>query len=243
MDASYSESHNFSELHYAGFRAAFLTTLDCLLRDGLTNDFPATDEPAQNGIAEENAVEADEKYHGCGFLDRIPLLSSTAPQVQLECLFRVWHRWNAPSPRFPGIMDQCVIHAAMEWLALLSQHDQHGLLKLVWQGPRPISTSRDCWLYAKIRSLQVLQTTRSGELSSSSRLSHGTAAAKPPFHDTCLFAGSGIMPDDQEFDELLQIVGRWRIRRETISGLDNLLTSDEQSVLAEFLEQHPGLFE
>lgn len=243
MDASYSESHSYSELHYAGFRAAFLTTLDCLLRDGLTNDFPVDDEPEHSDIARENAAEADEQYQGCGFLDRIPLLSSTAPQVQLECLFRVWHHWNAPSPRFPGILDQCVIHAAMEWLALLSQHDQNGLLKMVWQGPGTISTTRDCWLYAKIRSLQVLQSTAFEDTSSRSGRSAGPADVKPPFHDSCLFGGSGIVPDDQEFDELLQIVGRWRIRREVLSGLGGLITADEQSVLMEFLEQHPGLFE
>ena len=58
------------EMLYAAFRAAFVLTLDCMLRESLDRQ--------------------QMRRQASGFLDVYPVLQGTAPQIQLECLLQTW---------------------------------------------------------------------------------------------------------------------------------------------------------
>lgn len=220
MDASNIESSSVCEVQYAAFRAGFLTTLDCLLGQDLD------DSPADS--------------MSCGFLDRIPLLSSTAPQVQLQCLFQAWHRLNSTEVSFSLPIDRCVTHAAMELLAQLSLSDDQMRLKLIWRGPRALQTKADFWLYSKIRAIQVAQTPDGGSHEANPLQRLGSDRL---FRAASAFAGTIYPSIHCEIDELIRTVGLWRVRPEMLEQADGLLTSNEKGVLREYFEEHPGLFE
>lgn len=219
MDSSFSVTLARCDIHYAALRGAFLTTLDCLLRDSLGH----------------SSRHADSS----GFLDRIPLLAATAPQVQLECLLRTWQRLCEGQPQFPALIDQCVLHAALELLLQVVREDNQRLLRMIWNGPRQLETAADAWLHSKICSVQLL--TAPGSVLS--------LPCQPP-----TTAGDQLLQkisrnvqlvtarQEQPADELFEILGQWRISREVLANLDDLLTQAEQGVLEVFFEEHPSLF-
>ncbi len=217
MDSSFSHAVSRCELHYAAFRAAFLTTLDCLLRDSL--------EPSKS---------VDDS---CGFLDRIPFLSSTAPQIQLECLFRTWHR---PADQLPTLIDQCVIYAATEMLAELCKAENQPLLAMIWQGPRTLQTAPDMWLLSKIRAFQVMFPTVAA-IALPCRFTEVRTEQRMQAMTSC------DMTEDRSYERdmegLIRLLGRWRMNREVLVNTGDLLTSEEQDILRAFFEEHPRLFE
>ena len=54
-------------------------------------------------------------------------------------------------------------------------------------------------------------------------------------------AGDTVSDTDSAREELMELVGRWRMRREQILAGAGLLTSEEIEILREFFEEHPGL--
>ena len=100
-DKNSEESHSDPcQITCAAFRAAFVTTLDCLLRYAL--------DPS---AADERPV---------GIFDCFPMLNAVAPQIQLECLLRTWSRRNRELPDSADVLDDCVLYAACESLARIS---------------------------------------------------------------------------------------------------------------------------
>lgn len=219
MNSISSSAPSRCEIHYAAFRAAFLTTLDCLLRDSLD----------QTDSAEPMA----------GFLDRIPLLSATATQVQLESLFRAWHRLADQTLTGPSLIDQCVVHAAVELLSQLAEKDDQRVLRQVWRGPRALKTSADSWLSSKIRCVQLMTAT-AGVTALPCQLH--SPVADQVFRQTAHVMQQTGGLSERAADELFPIVGQWRIDREVLANLDELLTPEEQGLLMAFFEEHPSLF-
>lgn len=201
------------DLLYGSFRAAFIYTLDCLL------------------LAELSPESCDENF--CGFLDRIPLLSRTAPQVQLECLLSTWKLVQERNGIAESILDQCVCHAALEELASVSLTDDRSVLKSVWNGPRQIETEPDHWLHSKIRCLQI---------------SHPESYLPPGCDQMNRIAACDLL-QGSEFEadlagnnaELLETVGRWTVNREVLINSAGLLNDNEQNIIRAFFEEHPRL--
>lgn len=122
-------------LCYASLRAAFLLTLDELLRYSLA---PGRDDT--------RSVDLMHFY---------PPLRGMAPQVQLECILRTWQRFRISTVDFPSPLDSRILHASNELLASLAADGRNPMLRVVFEGPRDIQSVNDHWLVARIRCLQI----------------------------------------------------------------------------------------
>lgn len=200
------------EMHYAAFRAAFVLTLDCMLREALDRENSA----ARPG----------------GFLDIYPVLLGTAPQIQLECLLKTWDHMQREETQLTQF-DQGVINAAFEALAKMGEMMTRPSLSNVWKGPKLISTSCDHWVTSKARTLQLSQDeTASGALVRLERRldDHTAVSARLP-------AGEISIATDAVFT----VVGRWKAAKDVVLGSKGLLTDEEQDILRIFFEEQSGL--
>ena len=199
------------EMHYAAFRAAFVLTLDCMLRESLDH---------------ENAVARPG-----GFLDVYPVLQGTAPQIQLECLLRTWD--HLQSGETLTQFDHGVMNAACEALAKIGELTTRSTLSSVWKGPKLIATACDHWVASKVRALQLtLDEKTTSELM---RLAEKLDDHMPV---SATISGTGTQGP---CEELLTVVGRWKASGEVVLGSKGLLTEDEQDILRIFFEEQAGL--
>ena len=125
---------------YLTLRAAFLCSLDCLLRSALS---PSPKEDS-----------ADD------FLRFYPPLVGMAPQVQVECILHTWNRLNTHQRDFPSPLDARILYAATELLANLATDHSHPILRVLFEGPRRIGHLNDHWLPARARCLQITRETQ-----------------------------------------------------------------------------------
>ena len=207
------QSSRICQMQYTAFRAAFVTTLDCLLRYSLD----------PNGAAARPS----------GFLDCFPMLNGTAPQIQMECLFSTWSRLQQSSGDPMQLLDDLILYAAYESLAKLAEGKSSQPLKVVMNGPVPASGDHDQWLYSKTRCLQLADSRAAGPhfLRELSEIEDPSPDLNPEF--------SAIWPEQRE--ETLNLVGRWVAQKEVLLGTVGLLTNDEKDILRAFFEEHSGL--
>lgn len=201
------------EVTYTAMRAAFVVTLDSLLRSSL------------------DPTAAFEK--SLGFFGCYPLLNSTSPQIQLECLLRTWQRCfqNRESA---DLLDECVIYAAYETLADVCCSPSSRTLNVAVNGPHVLTNQpQDQWLCSKTRCLQA-----AGQEDASRHVVPHLADLRDP--NPWLKGSEDEIPKEGS-DELLELVGRWRAAKSIVFGSSGLLTDDEQDILRAFFEEHPAL--
>ncbi len=197
----------------AAFRAAFVTTLDSLLRYSLDPSW-AYERPS-------------------GIFDCFPMLDSVAPQIQLECLLRTWSRWHQGLADNFDLLDDCVLHAAREALSKISLEPDAKPLSVVLNGPRGINQPADHWLCSKTRCLQV---------AGQAPLRPAFLREFTAIDDRCPWSGTEFAAEaDAGREELLNLLGRWVADRGAVLGSQELLTPAEQEMLQTFFEEHPGL--
>lgn len=208
-----STSPQNCEFTYAAMRAGFVSTLDGLLRLSLDPD----------------------SNYSCpiGFLSCFPMLSGMAPQIQLECLLKTWQTMGSSQQEPRELLDELVIYAAYEALAVASEEKRAYSLKAISNGPRNSSLRSDTWLHSKARCLQL---TGSGSSEPLFLRELAQIQDPNPWFDTEM--GQNWC---EKREELLELVGRWAASREVILGSAGLLTQDEQDILRAFFEEHPGL--
>lgn len=207
------ESRPHCPITYAALRAAFVTTLDSLLRYSLD---PLSDC--------QRPVE---------FFDCFPTLRGTAPQVQLECILRTWERWNHGNINVPDLQDDFVFFAAYDTLARMSSERQNHSLQVVLNGPKPLRPIVDQWIVSKTRCLQI-GTPGPPQLSLLREVSQFNGR-KPSL------SSEPAAESDPAWQELLELVGRWAASRDLVLGSTGLLTPEEQDILRAFFEEHPSL--
>ena len=127
------------QITHTAIRTAFVSTLDALLHFALDPD-SATNRPM-------------------GFMSCFPILNGTAPQIQMECLFRTWQRVSQGLLDQSDPLDQLVLYASYESLAQITGETHSPLLKVVLNGPGRCFPECDHWLHSKTRCLQI---SRSG---------------------------------------------------------------------------------
>jgi len=201
------------QITYVALRAAFVTTLDSLLQHSL--------DPLSNG-------QRSHEFFGC-----FPTLHGTAPQIQLECLLRTWHRWNQSEFLEPDLLDEFVLYAAFETLARIASDSHNKSLRVVLNGPHTTLLKSDQWLASQARCLLICppsapQSSLFREMSQIDR--RGPA-----------FVSESPTEPDAAMEELLSLVGRWVAQKSVVLGSHGLLTQDEQDLLRAFFEEHPGL--
>jgi len=200
------------EMLYAAFRAAFVMTLDCLLRESLDRE-KSTGNPG-------------------GFLDVFPVLQGTAPQIQLECLFQTWDRLDQHAVEFSPL-DHCVVHAGYEALAKMGQMSARPNLTSAWKGPNPQATTNDHWVTSKAR---VRQLALDEKISSLIMRIQDKMNDQQPYEAAFSEAEQAYSNYD-----ITDIVGRWIASRDIILGSVGLLTPEEQDLLRIFFEEQSGL--
>lgn len=200
------------EMLYAAFRAAFVMTLDCLLRESLDRE-KSTANPG-------------------GFLDAFPVLQGTAPQIQLECLFQTWDRLDRQTSELTPL-DHCVVHAGYEALAKMGQMSARPNLTSAWKGPNLLTTTNDHWVASKARARQLAMDE---QISGLVMRIQGKLNDRGP-HEAVFSAAEQAYSSDQITD----IVGRWIASRDIVLGSVGLLTDEEQDLLRIFFEEQSGL--
>ena len=204
---------NDCQITLAAFRAAFVTTLDSLLRYSLD----------PSAVYEQPA----------GIFDCYPMLNAVAPQIQLECLLRTWGHRDRGLFAAADVLDDCVLHAAHEALARIAIDRNPAALKIVLNGPRSTSAGANQWLCSQTRCLQVAgpKPLRRAFLQELKEIDEPRSLSRTK--------NSANSASDR--DELLNLVGRWTADREIVLGSQGLLTPAEQGLLQAFFEEHPGL--
>ena len=200
------------EMLYAAFRAAFVLTLDCMLRETLDR---------HHSIA-----------RATGFLDVYPVLQGTASQVQLECLLQTWEHMQAPEVTLSPL-DNSVVNAAYATLAKMGELSTRPTLPSVWKGPKSIETSCDHWVSSKSRALQLVIDEKT-----SSVLIRLEAKLDDQRQTLPMFSSKEAQAT---VEDLISIVGRWTASREIVLGSKGLLTEDEQDILRIFFAEQSGL--
>jgi len=200
------------EITYTAMRAAFVSTLDCLLRYALDPD----------SVSESSS----------GFLSCFPMLNGMAPQIQMECLLRTWQRLPT-SAETPELLDELVVYAALESLAGVTSDKQSASLRVVLNGPRVVSAEPVHWLHSKTRCMQIAGPTPRQTI---------FLRELQQIEDPCPWLESEMGANwCENREELLDLVGRWVAQKDLILGSEGLLTRDEQDILRAFFEEHPGL--
>lgn len=200
------------EITYTAMRAAFVSTLDSLLRYALDPD-----------SVSDNST---------GFMSCFPMLNGMAPQIQMECVLKTWQRLTA-SPDAHVLLDELVLYAALETLAGVSSEKQTASLRVVLNGPRVLTAEPEHWIHSKTRCIQIAGPTPRQAV---------FLRELQQIEDPCPWLDSEIGSNwCENREELLDLVGRWVARKDVILGSEGLLTQDEQDLLRAFFEEHPGL--
>lgn len=229
MTSEIFQSDTSHELLYVSFRAAWLTTFECLLREHDSGDAAG---------ASDSLVLAEDNLSGrckpllIPFLNHVPLLEGTAAQVQLDCLFRTWARIAGQYSAAPTLVDQAVCICAIESLAVMSECDRQSDIRRAMNGPVPVEPADLIWITSKIRSLQLTLPLRFPQLRT--------------FLDAELF-DSGLDDDQEppstgvERTALLEVVGEWRVSNAILRNAESLLTVSEHDLLKKWFAKHPEL--
>ena len=196
---------------YLAFRAALVTTVDLLLLD---LPLGTTDQPR-------------------GFLERLPLLSGCAPQVQLECLLNTWRQLysGAASPSLNDL-DRCICYCAAAELAQLGTNEDSRRIEQAIAGPRSLEHIDLLWLASKLRTIQITWP-----------FDHdcGTVLRDGNFLDGNLDETPSISLHGTTASQMLELSGCWFVSPRIFANSAGLITEDERGKLANFFQQHPGL--
>ena len=196
---------------YLAFRAAFVTTLDVLFRE--------FQEPASL-LAEK------------GFLERLPLLSGCAPQVQLDRLLHAWGQLQSDVPGELSGLDRCVCYCAAAELAQLGTLEDARRIERAVAGPRTLQAIDCLWLASKLRTLQITWPFDQD---------CGTVLRDGNFLDANLDLVPGNSSYAETATQMLELSGRWAVSPRLLSNTSGLATAEEQNKLSAFFQHHPGL--
>jgi hypothetical protein len=197
---------------YIAFRVAFLRVFDILL-----DEFIAT------------APMAGRQ----GYLDRIPMLSGTAPHVQIELLFQTWNTLR--TTEFPALTveDQIICYAGTTELAETSSDNDQRTIRRAARGPVQIDIGNPMWLASHVRSFQV--TLPFAPQAAALQMEPGIAADDL----TNIREAGGV--DSPTLNRLMNALSRWTVNSSLYLNAEGLLTDTETEILRAFFSEYPHL--
>jgi len=201
-----------NRLFYVACRVAFLRSFD-----GLLDEF----------VADSSSRRPN------GYLDRIPMLAGTAPQVQLECLLRTWTTIREQNSEPLTIEQQVICFAITSELAATAAAEDTRVLRRAARGPQAIDAGCGIWLASRVRLMQV--TLPFAPQAAVLQVESEIAA-----DDLQLVRAAGGV-SEVDYSALLDVLGSWRIRPSLFSDAEGLLTSTELETLQAFFSEHPEL--
>lgn len=197
---------------YIAFRVAFLRVFDSLL-----DEFIAT------------APMAGRQ----GFLHHIPMLSGTAPHVQIELLLQTWDSLRTTQPLALTVEDQVICYAVTTELAETSSDENQRMIRRAARGPVQIEIGNPMWLASHVRSFQVMLPF--APQAAALQMEPGIATDDL----TNIRAAGGV--DSPTLDRLMNALSRWTVDSSLYLNAEGLLTETEIEILRAFFSEYPHL--
>lgn len=211
-DADIFRQLNENRLFYVACRVAFLRVFDSLL---------------------DRFIAASPEDSRSGYLERIPILSGTAPQVQIELLLKTWQTLRSETPRSLTIEEQVICFGITSELALTGADDDHRMIRRAARGPVKVDTGDITWLASRVRMLQMLLPF--APQAAVLQVESGIAA-----NDLIPVRTAGGV-DESAFNGLLDLIGNWTVSDQLFEHADGLLTTTEQEIMRAFFSEHANL--
>ena len=212
MDTDTFSQLNRNGLFYVACRVAFLRAFDSLLHEFI-------------------AASATDRF--TGFLDRIPILAGTAPQVQIEALLQTWQSVRSEPPRPPTIKEQVICFGITSELAHTGAADDQQMIQRAADGPAPVDPGDVVWLASRARMLQMLLPF--APQAAILQVEPGIAA-----EDLAPVRTAGGV-DQRTFTQLLDLLGNWTVSTTLFANAEGLLTATELEILRAYFAEHPQL--
>ncbi|MCH2201477.1 MAG: hypothetical protein MK102_05885 [Fuerstiella sp.] len=203
---------NRNRLFYVACRVAFLKTFDNLLGES---------------ISSSPSIRSE------GFLDRIPLLAGTAPQIQIELLLQTWQTLRSETPRVLTIQEQVICLAITSELAHTGADDEDRMLGRAACGPIRVYPGDVTWLASRVRVLQMMLPFAP----QAAILQVESGIAAEDLHPVRTAGGV----DQAAFAGLVNLLGGWTVSERIFVNARGLLTQTELDILREFFAEHPRL--
>ena len=202
MIAIANESLPRSVLSYIAFRISFRDTLERLT------------------LASQFEIEPT---GGVGFLTEVPFFRQVPPQIQLDLLANTWSRHLLPEVVQATMVDEAVIYAACEYAGDVICEQPKEALRFLNSGPLDLAFPLDKALADQVRSLH-LKLPSEGDFLMLSQFED-----LPPDEAKIMKRQFGLGPS--RVDEMLEVLGRWKISAEFQQRLAGLLTTEERHLL------------
>ena len=212
MDKDIFSQLSRSHLFYMACRVAFLKVFDKLLDEFFSN------------MASERQ---------CGFMERIPMLAGTAPQVQVELLLQTWQSLRSEKPRLLTIEEQVICFGITSELAHTGEARDQQMIRRAARGPRQVDPGEILWLASRTRLLQMI-------LPFAPQAAILQVESSVPTDDLVPIRASGGI-DQQSLTGLLSLLGNWTVSNTLFSNAKGLLTDTELDLLRAFFAEHPQL--
>lgn len=212
MDTDIVSQLTRNRIFYVACRVAFLRVFDSLL---------------------DEFIAANSEEGRRGYLDRVPMLAGTAPQVQIELLLRTWHSLRNSAPRELTIEEQVICFAATSELAQSSVQDDQRMIRRAARGPVEIDTGNVTWLASRVRLLQV--TLPFAPQAAVLQIEQGIAT-----DDLSEVREAGGI-NSQSLSGLMDVLSRWAIDESVFEHAEGLLTETEVEILRAFFTEYPRL--
>ena len=189
-----------SDLVYIAFRLAACDTLERMV------------------LAAHVGALADRPY---GFLNEVPFLKQTPPQVQLDALVDAWSRHRQEIVFETDLVDESVVYAVCETASRIIQADPASTRKTLQDGPRPVDLPVNLSLSKQIQALH-LDLSNEGDFLLISQFQD-----IPPDEARELKHKFGL--DESAADPMFELLGRWHVAPQFAERSDGLLTPSEIS--------------
>lgn len=212
LDTDIFSQLNRNRLFYVACRVAFLRVFDSLL---------------------DEFIASSSETRRPGFLDRLPVLAGTAPQVQIELLLKTWKTLQSETPRALSITEQVICFGITSELAHTGASDDQRMIRRAARGPVKVDPGDILWLASRVRMLQMMLpfAPQAAVLQVESGIAGDDLVS--------VRAAGGI--DQQTFSGLLDLLGCWTVSDRLLEDSEGLLTATEQEILRAFFAEHPEL--
>lgn len=162
-----------------------------------------------------------------GYLAEVPFLKEVPLPIQIDALANTWARHISPEVHVADLVDESVIYAVCETSGRIIEQDPHAVPRAIKGGPLDVIVAVDHFLASEVRSLHLNLSNEGDFLLISQFLDMAPDEARQ-------LKGQFRMSLDR-LDALFDLLGRWWVSPELPTRLEQLLSSDEQSEVAQLL--------
>jgi hypothetical protein len=154
-----------------------------------------------------------------GFLTEVPFLRAVPPHVQLDLLAETWRKHVAAEKFDATLVDESVIYAVCETSARIVEQEPHVVNRYLAGGPQPVTLKIDQLLSSELRALH-LNLASDGDFLMISQFED-----MPPEEAADAKRQFGF--EDDRFEVMLDVLGRWSMSVAFLSNLCGLMTKEE----------------